>query len=120
MVGVTTLEVDGVRAFVMVADHRSFTRAAEALGIKQAAVSVRVKRLEDRVGHRLIERTPRQVRLSAQGEIFLPAAQEFLASHEHAIASLSATRRRFRVGIRSEEHTSELLSLVRLSSAVSC
>src|SRR3546814_3433550 len=69
---VTTLEVDGVRAFVMVADHRSFTRAAEALGITQAAVSVRVKRLEDRVGH------------------------------------------------RSEEHTSELQSLMRISYAVFC
>src|SRR3546814_13571852 len=98
MVGVTTLEVDGVRAFVMVADHRSFTRAAEALGITQAAVSVRVKRLEDRVGHRLIERTPRQVRLSAQGEIFLPAAQEFLAADERDNASLSASRRPVRRG----------------------
>src|SRR3546814_20099129 len=97
MVGVTTLEVDGVRAFVMVADHRSFTRAAEALGIKQAAVSVRVKRLEDRVGPRLIELTPRTVRLSAQGDIFLLAAQESCAAKHHALASISATPRAFRL-----------------------
>lgn len=113
----TTLEVDGVRAFLMVADHRSFTRAAEALGLTQAGVSVRLKRLEDRIGYRLIERTPRQVRLSAQGEIFIPPAREFLAAHERAIESLSATRRRFRLGIASHVMGPEVPSLLaRLKS----
>ncbi|KQR30610.1 LysR family transcriptional regulator [Agrobacterium tumefaciens] len=93
------LEVDAVRAFVMIADHQSFTRAAEALGSTQGAVSVKLKRLEDRLGKRLIERTPRQVRLSAQGETFLPPAREFLAAHERAMAALTAERRRFRLGI---------------------
>jgi DNA-binding transcriptional LysR family regulator len=93
------LEVDAVRAFVMIADHQSFTRAAEALGSTQAAISVKLKRLEDRLGKRLIERTPRQVRLSAQGETFLPPAREFLAAHERALAALTAERRRFRLGI---------------------
>ncbi|NNV19131.1 MULTISPECIES: LysR family transcriptional regulator [Brucella] len=97
----TTIEVDGVRAFLMVADHRSFTRAAEALGVTQAAVSVKLKRLEERLGQRLVERTPRQVRLSAQGEIFMPSAREFLAAHQRAIESLSAARRHFRLGIAS-------------------
>ncbi|WP_298960375.1 LysR family transcriptional regulator [uncultured Methylobacterium sp.] len=96
-----TLEVDAVRAFVLVADHRSFTRAAEALGTTQGAVSVKLKRLEDRLGQRLIERTPRQVRLSAQGEIFIPSARAFLAAHERAVAGLAAPRRRFRLGIAS-------------------
>ncbi|TGV73094.1 LysR family transcriptional regulator, partial [Mesorhizobium sp. M2D.F.Ca.ET.145.01.1.1] len=58
-----TLDVEAVKAFVTVADLRSFTRAAEALGSTQGAVSVRLKRLEDRLGQRLIERTPRPVRL---------------------------------------------------------
>ena len=86
MVRVVTLDVDAVRTFVTVADHRSFTRAAEALGTTQGAVSVKLKRLEDRLGQRLIERTPRQVRLSAQGEIFIVSAREFLAAHERAVA----------------------------------
>lgn len=99
MIAMTTLEVDAVRAFLAVADHKSFTRAAEALGTTQGAVSVKLKRLEDRLGRRLIERTPRQVRLSAQGEIFIQPAREFLAAHERAVAGLTAVRRRFRLGI---------------------
>ncbi len=99
MIDVTTLEVDAVRAFLAIADHQSFTRAAEVLGTTQGAVSVKLKRLEDRLGRRLIERTPRQVRLSAQGEIFIQSARDFLAAHERAIAGLTAVRRRFRLGI---------------------
>ncbi|TIS81864.1 MAG: LysR family transcriptional regulator, partial [Mesorhizobium sp.] len=45
-----TLDVEAVKAFVTVADLRSFTRAAAALGSTQGAVSVRLKRLEDRLG----------------------------------------------------------------------
>ncbi|SMH39227.1 LysR family transcriptional regulator [Azospirillum agricola] len=94
-----SLDVDAVRAFLAIADHSSFTRAAEALGTTQGAISVKLKRLEDRLGTRLVERTPRQVRLSAQGELFIDSAREFLAAHERAIARLTAARRRFRLGI---------------------
>lgn len=93
------LDIDGVRVFLTVADLRSFTRAAEALGTTQGAVSVKLRRLEDRLGKRLIERTPRQVRLSVQGEIFIEPARAFLQAHEYAIASLSAVRRHFKLGI---------------------
>lgn len=117
MTVMTTLEVDSVRAFLMVADHRSFTRAAEALGTTQAAVSVKLKRLEDRLGQKLIERTPRQVRPSAQGEIFIPSAREFLAAHERAVAGLTATRRRFKLGIASHVMGPEVPTLLaRLKS----
>ncbi|SEK82855.1 LysR family transcriptional regulator [Xaviernesmea oryzae] len=112
-----SLEVDAVRAFLMVADHLSFTRAADALGTTQGAVSVKLKRLEDRLGVRLIERTPRQVRLSAQGEIFMPSARDFLAAHERALAGLTMPRRRFRLGIASHVMGPELpLLLARLKS----
>lgn len=113
----SVLEVDSVRAFVMIADLQSFTRAAEALGSTQGAVSVKLKRLEDRLGKKLIERTPRQVRLSAQGETFLLSAREFLAAHERAIESLSETRRRFRLGIASHVMGPEVPALLaRLKS----
>jgi DNA-binding transcriptional LysR family regulator len=95
----TTLDVDAVQAFVAIADHQSFTRAARALGTTQGALSVKLKRLEERIGHKLIERTPRSVRVSAQGALFLDAARDFLAAHEHAVAALSAGRRRFVLGI---------------------
>jgi DNA-binding transcriptional LysR family regulator len=95
----TSLDVDAVRAFVAIADLRSFTRAAKALGTTQGAISVTLKRLEERIGQRLIERTPRLVRLSAQGAAFLDAAREFLAAHDRALAGLSPSRRRLSIGI---------------------
>ena len=112
------LDVESVRAFVTVADHRSFTRAAEALGTTQAAVSVKLKRLEDGLGQRLIERTPRQVRLSAQGAVFLAAARDFLAAHERALAGLTAPPRRFRLGIAAHVMGPEVPALLARMKAV--
>jgi DNA-binding transcriptional LysR family regulator len=108
----TTLDVDSVQAFVAIADFQSFTRAAEALGTTQGAISVKLKRLEDRVGQRLIERTPRSVRLSAQGAVFLDGARGFLAAHERAVAGLSACRRRFALGIAAHVVGPELTTLL--------
>jgi DNA-binding transcriptional LysR family regulator len=96
------LDVEAVQAFVLVAEFQSFTRAAEALGSSQAAVSVKLKRLEDRLGERLIERTPRLVRLSARGAAFLGPAREFIAAHERALAGLYSTPRRFALGISDQ------------------
>lgn len=96
-----TLDVDAVQAFVSIAEFRSFTKAADALGTTQGAISVKLKRLEARLSHKLIERTPRLVRLSAQGAIFVNGAREFLAAHDRALASLDAERRHFRLGIAS-------------------
>ena len=84
----TTLDIESVQAFVLVADLQSFTRAAEALDTSQAAISVKLKRLEDRLGEKLIERTPRLVRLSARGATFLGVAREFIAAHERAVGCI--------------------------------
>jgi DNA-binding transcriptional LysR family regulator len=108
----TTLDIDAVQAFVAIADHRSFTRAARALGTTQGALSVRLKRLEQRIGHRLIERTPRSVRVSAQGAVFLDSARDFLAAHERAVAGLSAGRRRFALGIATHVGGAEVPTLL--------
>jgi DNA-binding transcriptional LysR family regulator len=99
MFNMPTLDVDAVRAFTLVADFQSFTRAAEAMDTTQAAISMKLKRLEDRLGHKLIERTPRLVRLSARGAVFLDAAREFVAAHERALAELSGAERRLTLGI---------------------
>ncbi|MBN3814779.1 LysR family transcriptional regulator, partial [Paraburkholderia sp. Ac-20347] len=58
------LDLDAVRAFVLVAELRSFTRAADALDTTQSAVSLKLKRLESHLGRQLLERTPRVVRLA--------------------------------------------------------
>ena len=110
-----TLDVDAVQAFVLVADFQSFTRAAEALDTSQAAISVKLKRLEDRLGEKLIERTPRLVRLSTRGATFIGPAREFIAAHERAIAGLSSTSRRFTLGIADQVAGPELpILLARL------
>jgi DNA-binding transcriptional LysR family regulator len=108
MVTMTTLDVEAVQAFVLVADFQSFTRAAEALGTSQAAISTKLKRLEARLGEKLIERTPRLVRLSARGAAFLGSAREFLAAHERAVARLATTSRRFTLGIADQVAGPEL------------
>ncbi|MCP1833676.1 DNA-binding transcriptional LysR family regulator [Bradyrhizobium sp. USDA 4532] len=109
----TTLDVDAVKTFVTIADLKSFTRAAETLGTTQGAISVKLKRLESQLGHRLIERTPRLVRLSAQGAAFLAPAQELLAAHDRAVAALSPVRpRRFSLGIATHVGGAEVPTLL--------
>lgn len=93
------LDLDAVKAFVLTADLQSFTRAAEALASTQPAVSLKVRRLERQLGRRLLERTPRQVRLSAEGALFLEAARALVGAHERAVASFEVERRRLVVGI---------------------
>lgn len=113
----TTLDVDAVKAFVTIADLQNFTRAAEALGTTQGAISVKLKRLEDQIGKKLIERTPRLVRLSAQGAVFLESARDFLAAHDRAITGLSSVRRRFTLGIATHVGGPEVPTvLARLSA----
>lgn len=112
------LDIDTVQAFVLVADLGSFTRAAEALETSQAAVSLKLKRLEDRLGCRLMERTPRHVRLSARGGQFLPAARDLLAAHERALSGVAALPpRRLTLGISDHVAGPELpMLLARLAA----
>jgi DNA-binding transcriptional LysR family regulator len=81
------LDLDAIKAFIRIAELGSFTRAAEAMQTTQAAVSLKLKRLEHRLGCRLVERTPRHVQLSARGASFLEHARELLEVHDRALAS---------------------------------
>jgi DNA-binding transcriptional LysR family regulator len=113
-----TLDIEAVQAFVLTADFKSFTRAAEAMDTTQSAVSLKIKRLEDGLGRRLLERTPRLVRLSADGNAFLAAARNLVAAHQGAVGSFGAERRRLVVGISHHIVGAELpLLLKRMSSA---
>lgn len=74
------LEPDSLQAFVAVAEEGHFVRAADALGCAQSVVSKRLKRLEDRIGVRLVARSKRsKVELTQAGQQFLPTAREILA-----------------------------------------
>lgn len=108
-----TLDIDTVQAFVLVADLASFTRAAEVLDTSQATISLKLKRLETRLDTRLLERTPRHVRLTAQGERFLPAARNLLEAHERALSGIrAAVPSRLILGISDHVAGSELPSLL--------
>jgi DNA-binding transcriptional LysR family regulator len=107
------LDLDAVKAFVLTADLQSFTRAAAALATTQSAISLKLRRLEDQLGRRLLERTPRQVRLSAEGALFLESARSLVGAHERAVASFQIERRRLTVGISQLIVGSELPALLR-------
>jgi DNA-binding transcriptional LysR family regulator len=107
------LDLEAIQAFVFVADLKSFTRAAEAMGSTQSAVSLKLKRLEDGLGRRLIERTPRRVRISADGEVFLDAARGLIGAQERALATFAAERRRLAIGISHHIIGAELPALLR-------
>ena len=92
------LDLVSVRFFVLAVEFGSLTRAAEAAGTVQPVVSQRVKQLEGRLGLRLLERSPRHLRLTAAGEAFLPRAMALLAAHDAALAP-AAPRLRFTVGV---------------------
>ncbi len=106
------LDLDAVRTFVRIAELESFTRAAEAMGTTQAAVSLKLKRLEGRLGCRLFERTPRFVQLSARGAAFLDQARALLEAHDRALASLSGQRQRLTIGISDHVAGPELPALI--------
>ncbi len=80
--------LDGVEAFLSVAQHRSFRRAAAELGVTPSAISQAVRALETRVGAALFIRTTRSVGLTEAGERFLsrakPASEELVAASEAA------------------------------------
>src|SRR5262245_34028669 len=80
--------LDGVEAFLSVAQHRSFRRAAAGLGVTPSAISQAVRALEARVGATLFIRTTRSVGLTEAGERFLsrakPAFEELVAASEVA------------------------------------
>jgi DNA-binding transcriptional LysR family regulator len=80
--------LDGVEAFLSVAQHRSFRRAAAELGVTPSAISQAVRSLEARVGAALFIRTTRSVGLTEAGERFLshakPAFEELVVASEVA------------------------------------
>src|SRR5947207_7046514 len=81
--------LDGVEAFLSVAQHRSFRKAAAELGVTPSAISQAVRTLEARVGAALFIRTTRSVGLSEAGQRFLARAEP---AFEELVAASAAAR----------------------------
>jgi DNA-binding transcriptional LysR family regulator len=86
------LDPDLLKAFVAVADHRSFTRAAAMLNRTQSAVSMQIKRLENRLQVELFHRTKVNVDLSTAGEGLLGYARRILTLGDEAVGRLREHR----------------------------
>jgi len=76
-----------MQAFVRIAERRSFTQASEDLQIPRATVTNLIKRMEERIGTRLLERTTRTVRLTQDGEAYYRRCVRLLADMEEAEGS---------------------------------
>ncbi len=108
----TTLDVSAVRAFLLVSELQSFTRAAEAEGTTQAAVSLKLQRLETALGKRLLERSPRSVRLTAEGAAFVENARALVAAHDRALIGPTGARPRLTLGISDHVAGPELVPML--------
>jgi DNA-binding transcriptional LysR family regulator len=76
------------RAFLLVAQHRSFSRAAEALYITPSGLSVLIRELENQLGFRLFDRTTRHVGLTSYGNELLGVARQSLEEVDAAVSRI--------------------------------
>lgn len=108
------LDPDLLKAFVAVAENRSFTRAAILLNRTQSAVSMQIKRLEERLGTELFHRTKSTVDLTSAGDGLLSYARRILSLNEEAIGRLHQHRieGRVRLGVMDDYGTLVLPSLL--------
>ena len=82
------IDTNLLRTFAVVAETRHFTRAAERLNCVQSAVSMQIKRLEDTLQVRLLERSRRDVKLTAEGEIILRYAYRMMRLTDETLAEI--------------------------------
>lgn len=81
-----------MEAFVQVAAHHSFSRAAEALQLTQPSITARIQALERELGEKVFDRSGRGVRLTDAGTVFLPYAERILQTLGEAKESVEEVR----------------------------
>ena len=83
------LDIDLLRTFATIAAEQNISRAAERLLRNQSTISIQLRRLEDLVGRRLCERTPKRVQLTHDGEILLAYANRMLTLNDEAMTRIN-------------------------------
>lgn len=86
------VQLTELTAFVAVAEHRSFTKAAAQAGIALPTMSQTIRSLEQRLGVRLFNRTTRSVALTEAGDRLLAEVQPIVAGIDHALESVNSFR----------------------------
>src|SRR4029079_6384089 len=99
------MEIRQLKAFLAIAEAKTFTAGARRVNVTQAAISMQIRQLEDEVGLPLFTRTPRRVILTEAGEYLLERARKILREHDSALAEIAevagAEHGRLRIGSAS-------------------
>jgi DNA-binding transcriptional LysR family regulator len=107
------MEIRQLKAFLAIAEAKTFTAGARRVNVTQAAISMQIRQLEDEVGLQLFTRTPRRVIITEAGEYLLERARKILREHDSALAEISevagAVYGRLRIGTASGTFAMEQL-----------
>ena len=99
------MEIKQLKAFIAIAEEKTFTAGAKRVQVTQAAVSMQIRQLEEHVGLPLFTRTPRRVLITEAGELLLVRARSILREHDTALQELAeiagAEHGRLRIGSAS-------------------
>jgi DNA-binding transcriptional LysR family regulator len=114
------MDINQLEVLVAVAKEKSFSRAGEALGRTQPAISQAIRRLELEVGERLFDRSSKDGTLTAAGQVLLEYAREMLNLRQDAHAAIKELKdlHHGKVTISANEHTVfYLMPVIRLFRA---
>lgn len=102
------MDFEQLRTFLEVSRLKSFSRAAEKLGVTQPAISAQIRSLENEAGARLFDRDGGKVTFTAAGRVFEPFAEHCLQVHNHIMVAIGELHRspRGEISISANEATS--------------
>ena len=99
------MEIRQLKAFIAIAEAKTFTAGARLVHVTQAAISMQIRQLEEEVGVPIFIRTPRRVILTQAGELLLERARKILREHDTALMEVAeiagAEYGRLRIGSAS-------------------
>lgn len=105
------LNIRKIRSFALVAEHRSFRRAAEELHVSTSALSTQVRELEDTLGVSLLYRTTRSVKLTVEGV-------RFLERTKHLLAEVDSVVEEFRTAASSQREQVTIACMPAVTSSI--
>lgn len=85
------LDIDMLRCFMAVAHAASFTKAGQKIGLTQSGVSIKIKRLEERIDAVVFDRTSKTLSLTLEGELLMGYARRILSYHDEAVHRLCSS-----------------------------
>ncbi len=110
------MEIRQLKAFLAIAEAKTFTAGARQVNITQAAISMQIRQLEESVGLPLFTRTPRRVILTEAGEMLINRARKIIREHSAALAEIAeiagAEHGRLRIGAASATFATTQLPLI--------